>query len=846
MTLRVVGTDEHVAIFSYSIPYVSDAQHTRTGERASFTIGSGDVDGIRLCFNRRYRQGAQERFPIGDVTVTVVVDTGTATAPVTFGGAPSKLIHAGDYNVLSDVILPSALGLAKFPQGAKYWYKAQGDFIASNGDFEVCANAYVGESGSQGFAYDPTQSHWSALATPGPFQYIDGPFQTLGSVYRPIVLGTYATGDPLTLGCVIDSIIAHGQTDPQGGYGLRAAQIVTGGPIAVLNMARDGGDLTHVTYDSAMTVAMLPYARAWIEESGANDLIYSDLATHQTNVQFMWSAMRAAGVEKIIRPPVLPRTDSSDNWTSASGQTYQQPPWQPSGVVDQFNAWIATKLADGTVDSVPSFAAGLDATTPQKWKTDGSTGQLATSDGTHPSPAASGLMAVPVSAYLNSLPYNGASAPDPSPMQIAVDNPGLLWSPCNWDDLPVGTFGVSVHSRQTACANAYLRTRLSGTASVALAIDTSTLGSLGAALPLLKWSIDGDALQSLQLTTGLSSVALASGLSTSTTHDLTVYVAGFDESGERWGSSGTSPKNVVRIVGLTVDAGGVVSLPPDVRPNTYIGMGDSIVEGVRAAGTTTEPADHGRSSPVFIAPHLSAEVGIIGYGATGWETSGSGGRPAFPITWKYHSAGRPIDFSTPPTYMSVMHGYNGTTSASTVTAWLTDARMTLGATTWIFVLIAPSGRAAQAVMAGVATYQAANPSDTRVVFIDYSGTVSSDGLNQFGTPSAKSVDGVHPYEATNQLIADAAANLMLAALPITPDPTPPVMFYRVRSMFSTEIDNGFSAGGLLGVMAAQFAAPTHGQGSAAPTFQNLKGTTNRVTAVLDSRRNRVSVTVDAS
>jgi lysophospholipase L1-like esterase len=404
--LRVVATDNRVCRSAYSFTFASHGAQTAVASRNPFVIGSGDVAGLVVCLDRWYRLGAAEMAPKGNVVMQAVIEneTGTIAVRVKLGGSDTIALAAGDSHKLCDPILPAAFGLATFVKGSKWYWKDVSVFDASAG--EICENGFAAsdDAGSLCFCYDPATFKLSSIETPGPFKTSGdrASYFALPSLYRPTILGTYANGDPLTMGAIIDSLVATGQGDPQGGYALRAARAVAGGPIAFLNFARDGGDLTQVEA-GVKTRAMYSYAPVWIAEAGANDLIYSSLARFQATEAFTYTAMRAAGVQKIIRPAILPRTLSSDNWLTAANQTYQHVAWQPGGVVDQANAWFAAKLAGGTVDFVPVFPELLDATTPQKWKSDGRTPNLSTIDGTHPSVPGQALMAAKVVAYLDGL-----------------------------------------------------------------------------------------------------------------------------------------------------------------------------------------------------------------------------------------------------------------------------------------------------------------------------------------------------------------------------------------------------------------------------------------------------------
>lgn len=344
---------------------------------------------------------------------------------------------------------------------------------------------------------------------------------------------------------------------------------------------------------------------------------------------------------------------------------------------------------------------------------------------------------------------------------IPVDDANLIWSPYNWDTLQIGDFGVATKSMQTACCGAYLRFKVTGTTSIALSVDTSTLSGFGANVPFLRVITNGSSAQDVTVTAGATSLTIGSGLTSGASYTVEFYVIGSVEAqGTRWGGAGVSPSNVVRIKGITVDSGGVTQSLA-LRGGGYgIAFGDSITEGVRAAGTTTQPADHDKSYAWYLATATNCEVGVIGFGATGWQSSGSGSMPAFPNHWNLHSTGRSRSFSPAPTWVTVNHGTNGATSATNVSSWLTAARAAFGSSTWIFIVVPPGGAAKTALQTGVSNYQAGAPSDARVVFVDLSDRIPTAGMTAIGSATYQAVDGLHPYQWMHGMIGAALAQKM--------------------------------------------------------------------------------------
>lgn len=352
---------------------------------------------------------------------------------------------------------------------------------------------------------------------------------------------------------------------------------------------------------------------------------------------------------------------------------------------------------------------------------------------------------------------------------FAVDNAAITYSPYNWDTLDVGTYGVSTKSMQTSACGAYLKFRSTGATTVSLTLDPGPNNGFGSNMPRLLVQVNARPPAFIDLVEDATTVQIASGLNPASQNDIQVWLWGTVEGqGNRWGSTpttsaGNSPTNVLRFNAITTD-GGSLAAHPVVRAKRAIFFGDSIVEGVRASGVAADTsAAHGRSAPWFMVPALDAEIGVLGYGGTSWYITGSGSMPGLTTTWNQHANGRARSFSVAPDMVFVMHGYNGPPTG-VLTEWLASVRAAVGTSAWIFVVIAPSGQEAIETAAEVDDYIAANPTDDRVVLIDFSDLVPTAGLEDFTGETFQSIDGVHPNERCNAEIGAAIAGLALEAM----------------------------------------------------------------------------------
>lgn len=376
---------------------------------------------------------------------------------------------------------------------------------------------------------------------------------------------------------------------------------------------------------------------------------------------------------------------------------------------------------------------------------------------------------VPVSCTNNGSLANTAAAAAALYQNVAPTNVAIYQSPYNWDNVPSGTLQATAALLQTALCGAYLRTIITGTTTVGVVLDPSRyMSGTTVVVP------SGSLLITARLDNGKAEVTLPvqqasalyqffTGLTTAA-HTVEFYLSGSTETvGSRWGTAGVSSTCSIRVAGIMVDQGATLSAPT-VKPKTALFFGDSITEGVRALGTTTEPVDHGKSYPWFLAPALNAERSVIGFGSQGWVHGGNGAVPVFPSAWNLQQIGRNRTFTPAPDYVFVMQGQNDGNSTSIIAplvAWLASARAAFP-NAWIFIVPPPSGLAATNLAAAVAQYRASNPGDAKVQYLNYLPNFANGGISgSLGSSTAQSADGIHPIELENARIANAIAALAM-------------------------------------------------------------------------------------
>lgn len=311
----------------------------------------------------------------------------------------------------------------------------------------------------------------------------------------------------------------------------------------------------------------------------------------------------------------------------------------------------------------------------------------------------------------------------------------VLFSPYNWN--------VTASTAKTINAGAYFKARFTGT-TCALQFDMS---SAAAPYSEIAYRIDGYGAWTvapiaanvlLTLPSDTADYASKGG------HLLEVVVKSTSETISRWSTQQTA----VSLTGIILDAGATISKPPAL-PLNAIFYGDSITEGVRTVNATatndTDRNDAAQGWAFQVARILGAEAGIVGFGATGFVQSGSGGVPVFGSTYNQLWSGQARSFTPAPDFIVINEGTNDgsndTTSAATT---VFNALLALNTTTQIFVLRPFNGNQATNLQNVVNSIN--NP---RLKYIDTTGFFTS----------GNSADALHPYGVENIAhIAPSVAN----------------------------------------------------------------------------------------
>ena len=234
---------------------------------------------------------------------------------------------------------------------------------------------------------------------------------------------------------------------------------------------------------------------------------------------------------------------------------------------------------------------------------------------------------------------------------IAPNNAGILYSPYNWN--------VGASSAVTINAGAYFKTLFSG-ASCVLNFTVTYMASPASEL---WWRIDDGPLTEANVAATVTLTIPAQTASNADVpyHLLEVIVKSTTETANRWNSVGSATGTAVIFTGLTLDAAAAVVAPLAAAKNLLI-YGDSITEGVRTCGEAatydTDRNDAWACWSYRLGALLGAEVGVVGFGASGLSVVGSGNVPILGTSYNLLYQGQSRTFSPLPNLVAFNEGTN--------------------------------------------------------------------------------------------------------------------------------------------------------------------------------------------
>lgn len=417
--VKIVATGGRIANTFYTPPVGNTAFRQRTPHKLG-----GPVAEMQIGFmDWMYPYDAETPNASNDVTLTHVWLERAATGqvvPVTFAGSRQLVLPMNSTTAcwLSDAIPSYVWDGAPPARDEVFWLHVRGN-IPSGGKLPVGTPTTY--SGARYLSYPPANDT-GTVDTAGTVPSITG--ATARTLGLPLVfLGRYTGPGHLSVIGIGDSIL-DGTGDPANpvpvisGYGFfnRAAVDATGQhAIAMFNLTRHGQAASNFVNPGRQfrQARFLKFANVVVEEYGTNDLGSGGTGTTTTilaNLNKIWTAARDAGVQKIIRTKLMPRTTSTDSWATLANQT-PNTGWESGGKRDTINTGLQTALADGRIDILLDTLAVLgDPADTNRWLTNG-TAKYTSADGTHLSPSGNALLAPALRAALLSLTVDD-NAPD--------------------------------------------------------------------------------------------------------------------------------------------------------------------------------------------------------------------------------------------------------------------------------------------------------------------------------------------------------------------------------------------------------------------------------------------------
>lgn len=387
---------------------VATATQRKMWGRYKVIIGSDNFTSLRLLFQGTYQDASGDVNLGNDVAIEACAfekeTGGAAYTQVFFGGSLTGTVPNGTSEYLSDPILPSAFGLAKFTRGEVYWIRVLCSVDATGKGFPVANFSASSATGGSSLRYNPATCAFGAVYGTGNSVYTNpgggGPTDyNFDGAFNPLVIGTpEGTAGKYVVG-IGDSIVQERDDTAPGGAGWYKGFFMrslvnsdfTTNPIAGCNFGFSGTSAsmwavnprTHSEY-------LLKYANVGVEEFGTNLADYSGSAT-------IWALLKGKGY-KVIRTKLLTTTTSTDGWATTVNQTKVAAWTSPSGNRIVFNNDVAAQA--GTLyDTFVDFDVDVLGTDRDLWKAPGYT-----ADGIHPTSLAHELMAVRMRTAIAALP----------------------------------------------------------------------------------------------------------------------------------------------------------------------------------------------------------------------------------------------------------------------------------------------------------------------------------------------------------------------------------------------------------------------------------------------------------
>jgi hypothetical protein len=298
------------------------ATHTHVISRHPFVLGSTDWAELVLCFTNHRLQANSANGVVLNTNaynvVAVAVEIGSTARLVYFGGQRSTVIPIpapGAVKVLSDPLLPAQFGLPWFARGTTGFLRV---WISVDTGTHGYPNVGVpgGTHSIKQRRFDPTKVQVNNIDGTGELSYtminggVNGTDATdPNQAACPMILGRAVSGDAHAVMIIGDSKAAGvGDTATVMNVGGLARALLPNATVGTgATAGANFGVSASVASDWANGAAyvlddLMQYATHAIEQYGTNGLVVA-------NSQAIHTRLRNAGVRKIIRTSLTPKTN---------------------------------------------------------------------------------------------------------------------------------------------------------------------------------------------------------------------------------------------------------------------------------------------------------------------------------------------------------------------------------------------------------------------------------------------------------------------------------------------------------------------------------------------------------
>lgn len=413
---RVVATGGRIASSFYEPASGNNAFRHRTPHKLG-----GPVAEIQIgIMDWMYPYQAETPNATNDVTIEhawLERESTGEVLPLTFSTSRQLVLPMNSTTAywLADPIPASAWSGGTLSRDEVFWLNLHGS-IPEGGKIPVGTPATY--SGAKFIVYPPANDP-GTYDTTGPVPSITGstsrtaglPMVFLGRFTEPGHLSVIGIGDSILDGSG-DSVSTLPTISGFGFFNRAAVDSNGENAIAMFNLTRHGQSAYSFVTPTRQTrqSQFLPFANVVVEEYGTNDLGSAgtgDAAEILERTETIWEMARAAGVQKVIRTKLMPRTSSTDSWSTLAGQT-PNTGWEDGTKRDTINAGFEAALSAGKIDLlIDSLATLADPSDDNRWFTNGSA-KYVSGDGTHLSPSGNALFAPVLRSALLSLTVDGS------------------------------------------------------------------------------------------------------------------------------------------------------------------------------------------------------------------------------------------------------------------------------------------------------------------------------------------------------------------------------------------------------------------------------------------------------